>query len=118
MFIAYAAITGLLGGLAAGLFGVGGGLVFVPLMILFMGIHPHLAIGTSLAIVIPTAMVGMLKYWKAGMVDWKLVAAIAVFSVVGSWIGASLSLKLSPALIKKIYALFLAVLALKLFLAK
>jgi len=52
----FVALIGLLGGFVSGLVGVGGGTVFVPLLILLLKFNPHLAIGTSLAIIIPTTV--------------------------------------------------------------
>ena len=68
--------------------------------------------------VVRTAREGAIRYFFAGRIGWKLVVGIAVFSIIGSWLGAMLSLKLSPAVIKKIYAVFLLGLALKLFFDK
>jgi uncharacterized membrane protein YfcA len=112
------AVIGLLGGIASGLFGVGGGLIFVPLLMLVRAFDPHVAIGTSLAIVVPTALVAMLKHASAGMVDWKVVPVIVVFAFVGAWLGASLSLQLDSQLLKRFYAGFLILVALKIFFTK
>ena len=108
-------VIGLLGGIVSGLFGVGGGIVFVPLLILLRNFDPHVAIGTSLAAIIPTAMAGLLKNTRAEMVDWRTAAIIALFAMAGAWIGASLSLSLDAAVLRRLYAVFLAFLALKLF---
>ena len=111
-------VIGLLGGITSGLFGVGGGLVFVPLLILLLGFDPHLAIGTSLAAIVPTAFVAAAKHGRAAMIDWKTALLIAVFAVLGAWIGSQLSLKLDSNLLRRIYAVFLAALSLKLFFSK
>ena len=111
-------LIGLLGGLVGGLFGVGGGIIFVPLLVLLANFDLHLAIGTSLATIVPTGMIGALKHVQNHFVDWKTVALLAIFSVVGAWLGASLSLRLDTAILRRIYALFLAALSLKLFFSK
>ncbi len=112
------ALIGFLGGISSGLFGVGGGLVFVPLLMLLKAFDPHLAIGTSLAIVIPTAIVAVSKHASAGMVDWKIVPVIAVFALIGAWLGATVSLQIDSQLLKRIYAVFLFAIALKIFFTK
>jgi uncharacterized protein len=112
------ALIGFLGGISSGLFGVGGGLVFVPLLMLLRAFDPHVAIGTSLAIVVPTAIAALLKHSSAGMVDWKVVPVIVVFAFAGAWLGASLSLQIDSQLLKRIYAVFLVAVALKIFFTK
>jgi len=109
------ALIGALAGIVAGLFGVGGGLVFVPLLVIFMGFDTHLAIGTSFAAIIPTAIPGLLRHLQAGHVDWKTALILTLFSVLGAWIGAGLSLKLDVNVLRKVYSVFLFAVALKLF---
>lgn len=112
------ALIGLLGGLSSGLFGVGGGLIFVPLLMLLRAFDPHMAIGTSLAIVVPTAVVALLKHQSAGMVNWKVIPVIILFALVGAWLGASISLQIDNQLLKRFYAVFLIAIALKIFFTK
>lgn len=108
-------LIGILGGLVSGLFGLGGGAVFVPLLVYLRHYDIHLAIGTSLAVVVPTAVAGCLKHGGAGMIDWRGAVVIAVFAILGAWAGASLSLKLSPLLLRRLFALMLIGISLKLF---
>lgn len=110
-----AVIIGLLGGLASGLFGVGGGTVIVPMLMFFKRFEIHLAIGTSLAVIIPTALAAVLKHSQAGNVDWKSAGLIALFSILGAWAGATLCLKLDAGILRRVFALFLVYVAFKLF---
>ncbi len=112
------AIIGLLGGLASGLFGVGGGAVFVPLLIILRNWDPHLAVGTSLSVVVPTALLAAAVHGRAGMIDWKTAGLLAVFALLGAWFGAGLSLKLDILVLRRYFALFLFVMAFKLFFQK
>ena len=105
-----------LAGITSGLLGVGGGLVLVPLFYYLLKMNMHLAIGTSLAIIVPTALVSALKHASEHYVDWRVVVFAAVFSIVGSFLGASISLGLDVGLLKKIFAVFLVLIALKMFL--
>lgn len=115
MTILLTALIGLLGGLASGLFGVGGGTIFVPLLVMLRDWNAHLAIGTSLAVIVPTAIAGIMKYQSAGMIDWKTVLILSCFTILGAWFGAQLSLKLDALLLKRLFAIFLVGVALKLF---
>lgn len=108
-------IIGLLGGWVSGLFGVGGGVLFVPLSVLFLKMDIHLAIGTSLAAIIPTAFVGAFRYFSADSVDWRMALLLAVFAMFGAWLGSGLSLQIQTGLLRKIFGAFLMVLALRLF---
>ena len=112
------ALIGILGGISSGLFGVGGGILFVPLLMLLRNFNPHLAIGTSLAVIVPTAFMAAFRHSLAGMVDWKTVTILALFAIAGAWLGSELSLKLGTALLRRFYALFLLLMAVKLFFQK
>ena len=109
------AFIGILGGIVGGLFGVGGGLIFVPLLILLRNFDAHLAIGTSFAAIIPTAAIGAYRHFEAKSVDWKTALLLILFSVVGAWIGAGFSLRLDVHLLRRFYAVFLLILSFKLF---
>ncbi|NJC88630.1 MAG: sulfite exporter TauE/SafE family protein, partial [Desulfuromonas sp.] len=96
------ALVGALAGLLAGLFGIGGGLILIPMFLWafkLAGFAPqiivHLAFGTSLAIIIPTAVSSALGHRKRGNVDWHLVLRMACGSVVGVADGSSLAAGLS-----------------------
>lgn len=109
------ALIGIFGGAVSGLFGVGGGLIFVPLLILACQFDPHRAIGTSLAAIVPTAVVGAFRYFRSGMLDFKTVTLLIVFAAIGAWIGSGLSLRLDASVLRKLLAVFLAILSLKMF---
>ncbi len=118
MDILILALIGLIGGLASGLFGVGGGLIFVPLLMILKKFDIHTAIGTSLLIIVPTALVACLKHWNAGMVEWKAVPLIAACAILGSFLGATLSVNMETGLLKKVFAAFLVLIAAKIFFTK
>ncbi|MBI3306570.1 MAG: sulfite exporter TauE/SafE family protein [Candidatus Omnitrophica bacterium] len=112
------AMIGFLGGIAGGIFGVGGGIIFVPLMVLILRFDPHLAIGTSLAVIVPTALAAAFRNFHAGMIHWPTVIILTLFAILGSWTGAGLSLKIDAANLKRFYAIFLMLLSLKMFFQK
>ncbi len=85
---------GLAAGLLSGLFGVGGGTVIVPLLVLLLGFDQRLAAGTSLAAIVPTASVGVVSYALTGSVAWIPALILAAGAVVGAQIGSWLLAKL------------------------
>ena len=111
-------LIGILGGLSSGLFGVGGGLVFVPLLVMLKKMNLHHAIGTSIAIVIPTSIMSTLCHAGAGNVDWKVAAWVTVFALAGAWMGSSLSIQMDAVSLRRFYAAFLLCVAAKLFFQK
>ena len=78
---------GLAAGLLSGLFGVGGGTVIVPLLVLILGFDQRLAAGTSLAAIVPTAPVGVVSYALSGSVAWIPALILAAGAVVGAQVG-------------------------------
>jgi len=106
---------GTLGGMASGLLGVGGGLLFVPLLVFFLGFDMHTAIGTSLAVIVPTAMIALFRHGQADAVDWKTALIIAFFAVAGAWLGAAISLKLNTVILRRLFAGLLVLVAVRLF---
>lgn len=84
------AIVGVLGGLLSGAFGVGGGILMVPLLILLAGMDQRRAASTSLAAIVPTAVVGSIAYFANGEVDLAAAALVAAGGIAGSWIGSHL----------------------------
>jgi uncharacterized protein len=112
------ALIGVLGGFLGGLFGVGGGTIFVPLLMLLKGFDIHRAVGTSLLIIIFTALSGAVFHGRAGMVDWKAAVILGLFSVLGVWLGTKLSLKLDAVMLQRLFAVFLVAIAIKLFFFK
>lgn len=89
-----AGLVGLVSGIASGLFGVGGGIIMVPAMMFFLS--PPIrdikqAIGTSLAVIIPTALMGSFKHFQQGNVEWRTALALAPLAIAGSYLGAWLT---------------------------
>lgn len=111
---------GILSGLLAGLFGVGGGVVIVPALILIftrMDIGgdwiPHLAVGTSLATIIGTGAASTRAHHRRGGVRWDLVARLAPGIVLGTWAGAGLVAVIPEWWLKRLFAGFLVVVSLR-----
>lgn len=107
--------TGLLAGLLAGVFGVGGGVIVVPALILLFG-HlgmggewvTHLAVGSSLAAIVGTGAASTLAHHRRDGVRWDLVLRLAPGIVLGAWVGAGVAGLLPELWLKRVFAAFLA----------
>lgn len=106
---------GLLAGLLSGLFGVGGGTVIVPLLLLFLHFDQRLAAGTSLAAIVPTATVGVVSYAIHGSVAWIPAVILAVGAVIGAQIGTWLLARLPQNALRWGFVGFLVVVIVMLF---
>lgn len=84
-------LIGLGTGLMAGTFGVGGGIVATPLLKVFMGFSAQVAIGTTLALILPTSLTGAINYYRQNLIDYKLALKLALPSVLAATGGAALT---------------------------
>jgi uncharacterized protein len=89
--IIVAVVCGVGAGVLAGLFGVGGGILFVPTLTLVLGLSQVAADGTSLVAIIPVAIVGSWRNTQAGLVRWPDAAAMGLFSIATGIAGAALA---------------------------
>jgi uncharacterized membrane protein YfcA len=92
--------TGLVGGLLSGLFGVGGGILMVPLLGLWVGLDQRRAVATSLAAIVLSATTGSISYLLRGAIDVPAAVAIAAGSVVGALLGTALLKRLTIAVLR------------------
>ncbi len=99
-----ALLVGLAGGVLSGFFGVGGGIVLVPLLILAMRFDQHSAHATSLAAIFLIAVSAFLGYWTADAVDILVGIALGVGGMVGSVFGANLMHRMSPNRLRAVFA--------------
>ncbi len=112
-------LIGILAGVLSGLVGVGGGIIMVPLLVMFFGFNQHQAQGTSLAVLaVPVTAVAVFNYYKEGQINIKYAAIIALFFVIGSIFGSKFALTLDQKMLKKIFAVVLLVIAGKMLLDK
>ncbi|APZ33592.1 permease [Microbacterium aurum] len=107
--------VGLAAGLLSGLFGVGGGTVIVPMLVLLLRFDQRLAAGTSLAAIVPTATVGVISYAVHGSVAWIPALILAAGAVVGAQIGAWLLARIPQNALRWGFVAFLAVVIVMLF---
>lgn len=112
-----AILTGVLAGAVGGLLGIGGAIVMVPCMVYFLGVSQHSAHATSLAVVIPGAVMSAIVYKSFGQLDVKLAVFFAIGGMVGAYIGSTLMPKVKPHILKRIFAVLALALSLRMGLA-
>jgi uncharacterized membrane protein YfcA len=98
-------------GLLSGLFGVGGGILFVPTLVFVVGLGQLEAQSTSLAAFIPVVAFGAWQQHRHGNVRWRYGLIVGVVSVAGVLAGASLAISLDEVLLRRLFAGFLLVVA-------
>ncbi|BCA79713.1 sulfite exporter TauE/SafE family protein [Desulfuromonas sp. AOP6] len=118
-------VLGSCAGFLAGLLGIGGGVILVPLFLWafpLAGFHPdivpHLAFGTSLAIIIPTAVSSTLMHRRHGNVNWHQVVWLVAGGILGAFLGGTVAAFLSGAWLKGLFGGMLMTVALRMFFAK
>jgi uncharacterized membrane protein YfcA len=111
---------GVLAGILSGFMGVGGGVVMIPLMMLLLGYDQHQAQGMSLAVLaVPVTFVAAYTYHKSGYpINWKFAVIVAVFFVVGGFLGSKLAVKIDQVILKKVFAIILLIVAIRLYFSK
>jgi hypothetical protein len=100
-------LIGLVSGFLSALFGVGGGIVLVPLLILLYRFGPHVATATSLAGIVITALAGAITYVFHGEVDFAYAALVGVPAAVGATVGTALQRRVQAKALTYLFALFL-----------
>ena len=108
-------LVGIAAGMLSGLVGVGGGIVIVPALVLILGFSQKMAMGTSLGILLlPVGILGVFQYYKQGYVDVRVVLIISFAFLFGSYFGSKIALSLPQETIKKVFAVFMIIIAIKL----
>jgi uncharacterized membrane protein YfcA len=111
MTIVLVGFLGLVAGLLAGLFGVGGGILFVPTLALGLGLTQLHAEATSLLAVLPTALVGSWRQQRYGNVDLRVAAIVGVASIAGVEGGVAVAEALPEAVLRRLFGVLLIVTA-------
>ena len=107
-------LIGLFAGVLSGVIGIGGGIIIVPALVYFIGFSQRTAQGTSLAILLlPVGLLGVIQFYKAGYVDVKVTAIIALAFFIGSYFGSRIALTISQEILRKCFAVLLIIIAVK-----
>jgi uncharacterized membrane protein YfcA len=107
------ALLGLVAGVLSALMGVGGGVIMVPAFVLLFGMSQHVAEGTSLLVIIPTAVMGAVRHARHGYTRWRLGLLIGAGGVAGGVVGAQLALGLDAVTLQRLFAAFLVLTGLR-----
>jgi hypothetical protein len=112
--------AGLGGGVLSGLFGVGGGIVLIPLLALLLGLNQHQAQGVTLAaLLLPNSLPAVLHFRSRGYaIHWKLVGALVLAFLPGVWLGAKIANRIPDGPLRIGFVIFLLLLAVRTFLQK
>ena len=113
-------IIGLSAGILSGLVGVGGGVIMVPLFVLFLGLTQHNAQGLSLAVMLPpVTFLAVYNYQKAGGgIDWRVALTVSLLFVIGGFIGSKIALQIDQRMLKKVFGFLMLIVAVKLIFTK
>ena len=85
----------------------------VPFMVLLLERSQHLAEGTSLLVIVPTAIAGVIAHRKRGYVSFRLAATLAIGGVVGAFLGARVALSIDAEVLENVFAIFLIAMGLR-----
>ena len=105
-------------GVLAGMFGVGGGLIIVPALVLIFGMTQHSAVATSMmALLLPVGLLGVMEYYRCGKITTEniwfgLIIAAGLF--FGAYFGAKIATNLSSEMLRKTFAIFIGIVAIHL----
>ena len=107
-------IIGLIAGVLAGMFGIGGGIIIVPALMIVAHMKPQMATGTSLgALLLPVGLLGAWQYYRNQSLNINAALWIALGLVLGAYVGAYLALKLPPRELQRLFAIFLLFVAVR-----
>jgi uncharacterized membrane protein YfcA len=106
---------GFIGGMLSGVVGIGGGIVIVPALVFLLGLSQHEAQGTSLFVLsMPVVSLALWNYWKNSYVNWTYGLVIAATFLIGGFVGSKLALKLSPGMLRLLFGMIMAYVAIQL----
>lgn len=113
-FLALYAFFGIIAGMLAGLLGIGGGLVIVPILVYMFNLQGfpaehimHMALGTSLASIMFTSVSSAVSHHKHGAVNWDIVKKVSLGIILGTWLGSFIAAKIPTHILQLIFACFI-----------
>lgn len=107
-------LLGLITGLVNGLFGSGGGTILVPGLFFILGVTEHKAHATAISVILPLALISTIVYMKNGIIVWDVTLKVIIGGVIGAFIGAKLLNRIPEKMLRKVFAVFMIVAAIRL----
>ncbi len=107
-----ALLIGLAGGFAGGMLGIGGGAIYVPALVILLGVDQHAAQGASLVAIVPTAVVGSITHFRNNNIDVPVVVQIVPIAIIAGFAAGFLADKLDATTLQRIFGVVMAYLAL------
>lgn len=107
--IVVAVLLGVGSGVVSGMLGVGGGILMVPGMVLLLGLTQHVAEGTSLLVIIPTAIVGAYTLWRSGYVLLLTAAILGGSGILGALAGSRIALSVPSRTLRILFVVYLLI---------
>ncbi|HZX58922.1 MAG TPA: sulfite exporter TauE/SafE family protein [Mucilaginibacter sp.] len=113
------AVIGLAAGFLGGMIGLGGAIILIPAMVMFLAMDQRMAQGTTIAIMLPPiGIFAAFNYYKAGYVNIKYALVIAIVFTIGGYLGSKVALNIPVSVLKKIFAVVLVLVAAKMVFTK
>lgn len=106
-------LVGLVAGGVSASMGVGGGVVMVPALVILFSFDQHIAQGTSLAVIVPTALIAAVVHAHGGRVVWRYAIPLAVAGILGGLAGGWLALSIDDDVLRRLFAVLLAITAVR-----
>ncbi|OJW82036.1 MAG: permease [Bacteroidetes bacterium 46-16] len=112
-------MIGLVAGILGGMIGLGGGIILIPAMVMFLAMDQRMAQGTTVAVMLPPiGLFAVINYYKAGYVNLKYALIIAAAFMIGGYLGSKVALSIPQVMMRKIFAGLLVIIAAKMFFQK
>src|SRR6185503_8443654 len=113
------AVIGLAAGFLGGMIGLGGAIILVPALVMFLALDQRMAQGTTIAIMLPPiGIFAAFNYYKSGFVNIKYALVIAIVFMIGGYLGSKVALNIPASALKKIFAVVLVLIAAKMVFTK
>ena len=112
-------LLGICAGVIGGTLGLGSGTIIIPILVLFCSVEQKSAQGTALAVMVPMTLLGALRYWKNPEIEMNtaIIVLIALGALAGVLVGTELAARLPSHTLRKVFAIYLAIVAVKMFMA-
>ncbi len=112
-------IIGIIAGIASGMVGIGGGIIIVPALVYFLSMTQQQAQGVSIGMLLmPVGFMAAINYYKEGSLNFKYSLIIGATFVIGAWLGSKIAVNIEESMLRKIFGVFILLIALKMIFTK